>query len=269
MRLLTTTIFCPNCGTANRDDADICSECGSVIPKFTEEQFGSKQNTSDFGISLDESTSQESYPPPPPPPSAPAPVENFGISVAYDTPSSYQPSTKKVCEGCGQLLRPDDKQCPSCGRPLDIQTSTPAYPPPQQSPSYPTSHASPSNTSSQNKPLSTTQESKIAKCAKCGAIVYDYETRCSNCNRILSAPRKKPKEEPASKTPPGTARCARCNAIVYPHQSICPNCSKPLSPAKAVTAEPYQRVSRCRRCGNLVYPTDSVCSNCGRKLDPV
>ncbi|RLI70622.1 MAG: hypothetical protein DRP02_07350, partial [Candidatus Gerdarchaeota archaeon] len=32
------TIFCPSCGTANRDDAETCSECGAIIPKSSANQ---------------------------------------------------------------------------------------------------------------------------------------------------------------------------------------------------------------------------------------
>ncbi|MHA1532477.1 MAG: zinc ribbon domain-containing protein, partial [Candidatus Heimdallarchaeota archaeon] len=30
------TIFCPSCGTANRDEAEMCSECGNVIPRLND-----------------------------------------------------------------------------------------------------------------------------------------------------------------------------------------------------------------------------------------
>ena len=104
--------------------------------------------------------------------------------------------------------------------------------------------------------------------------MYDYETKCNNCGRVLSPPKPTGKSKQVTsatgKAPPGTARCERCNAIVYPHQSVCPNCSKPLTPAP--TQQPGgsgQRVSRCRRCGHTVYPTDSICPNCGRDLDAI
>ncbi|NPE09381.1 MAG: zinc-ribbon domain-containing protein, partial [Asgard group archaeon] len=29
-------MFCPSCGTANRDEAEMCSECGNVIPRLND-----------------------------------------------------------------------------------------------------------------------------------------------------------------------------------------------------------------------------------------
>lgn len=279
-----TTIFCLNCGTANRDDAEVCAECGSVIPKLAEtKQKGSNQPptppppppTANFGIETERGNIQIKSPYP----SIPKEIEDFGISVQsspYPTPTS---SSKLVCESCGMILRTDDKHCPNCGKPIIISTRSPTIHPQPMTTSSSKSSASvdsppPSLGGSYpilQKPKSTPQSS-AAKCIKCGAIVYDYETRCNNCGRILAPPRQETKSQPIpspSSTPTGTARCSKCNAVVYPHQTICPNCNKPLTPVKAVTPEPYQRVSRCRRCGHLVYPTDSVCANCGRNLDPV
>ena len=287
---MKTTIFCPNCGTANRDNAEVCVECGSVIPKYGVESSETSQITpssNDFGID----TSQSSPPPPPPPPQSSAPSElDFGISIGYPTPdkdAGYTPvGSKIICERCGSVLRSDDNQCPGCGQ--LIQKSTPPPQNPQSTPltqSYPTqpSPYTPIQKSTQQSTPQTKQPSKsIAKCAKCGSIVYDHETRCNNCGRILSSPKtsKKPKKPtppvkpsmPYPYAPVGTARCGRCNAIVYPNQTVCPNCSKPLEAVKQprdVLDGPGQRMSRCRRCGHVVYPTDSICPNCGRDLDPM
>ncbi|MFW9921725.1 MAG: zinc-ribbon domain-containing protein [Candidatus Thorarchaeota archaeon] len=288
--MVKTTIFCPNCGTANRDEADICSECGSVIPKYVESKNAGNPSKNlpspdDFGIITEQPTapSRSSYPPPPPPPD-----QSYGITIApssYDSIGGYQPSNVKiVCERCGTVLRADDKQCSGCGKPISVNVTPPppgktiaGKPYPQQPSSYP---SLPDPYTTLPPPPYATQppppkaKGKIpnnsAKCAKCGAIVYDYESRCSNCGRILAAPRAPEKESPIdTRAPTGVAHCGRCNAVVYPHQTICPNCSKPLAPVKASTAEPYQRMSRCRRCGHLVYPTDAVCPNCGRSLDPI
>jgi len=289
------TIFCPSCGTANRDDADICSECGAIIPKSSTPTSmpGSSPTATtpaDFGII-------ESYPPPPPPkedfPPPPPPEQAFGIEVApppvNDSPHSpYAPGyptargQKKVCERCGTVLRPDETQCPGCGKPYQrgLSQSPSPYAPPQpyQPPPPPRSSPQPPPPRQARKPLpsqkpspSAVSKSNIAKCARCGAIVYDYETRCSNCGRILAPPTKKAQKvpEPKGHLPPGAARCSRCNAIVYPHQTVCPKCGKPLAPVSTATLEPSQRISRCKRCGHIVYPTDTVCSNCGRKLDPI
>ncbi|HUT79926.1 MAG TPA: zinc-ribbon domain-containing protein [Candidatus Bathyarchaeia archaeon] len=288
------TIFCPSCGTANRDDADMCSECGSAIPKFSDDSLNDPTSpsplppSSAFGI-------YESYPPPPPP-------DDFGIDVAYTPPpppqqgsSGYSPAyspygtgparQRIICERCGTVLRPDDSQCPGCGQPYQANVKAPVIPPPppsnqpspySPSPPYPPASPyaprqpqqlpSPGSPSTQKGP----PPEKIAKCAKCGAIVYDYETRCSNCNRILAPPTRTtgdPTKDPLGKAPPGTARCGRCNAIVYPHHTVCPNCAKPLTPVAPPPRGPSQRITRCRRCGHTVYPTDSHCPSCGRKLE--
>ncbi len=102
--------------------------------------------------------------------------------------------------------------------------------------------------------------------------MYDYETRCNNCGRVLSPPKPTNKSKSVDTTPKraplGTAQCERCNALVFPHQSVCPNCSKPLATVSSEQSRGSgQRVSRCRRCGHTVYPTDTICSNCGRDLD--
>ncbi|MHA1245286.1 MAG: hypothetical protein ACTSP7_12045 [Candidatus Heimdallarchaeota archaeon] len=117
------------------------------------------------------------------------------------------------------------------------------------------------------------QQGTVAKCAKCGALVYEHESRCSNCGRILAPPKtakpqpggQKGPYAPVGKAPPGTAQC---NAVVYPHQTNCANCNKRLEPVSAPRG-PGQRVSRCKRCGHTVYPTDQVCPNCNRKLNPI
>ncbi len=282
------TIFCPSCGTANRDDAETCSECGAIIPKSSANQNTRPSSIpGDFGI-------VESYPPPPPPsknPPPPPPEQAFGIEVAPPPPTNnqsyapyspaYAPRTqKRVCERCGTVLHPDETQCPGCGKPYQTSLassstpSAPYQPPPSYTPRKPVAPPPrkvpppPPQTKSPSAPVSKTN---VAKCARCGAIVYDYETRCSNCGRILAPPTRKSKGKPspAGRSPPGTARCGRCNAIVYPHQTVCPNCGKPLAPVATTPLEPSQRISRCKRCGHIVYPTDTVCPNCGRKLDPI
>ncbi len=287
------TIFCPSCGTANRDDAEMCSECGSAIPRFTDDSLNKSPSApppppaSAFGI-------YETYPPPPPP-------DDFGIDIAYTPPpppqqdsSGYSPAyspystaparQRIICERCGTVLRPDDSQCPGCGQPYQANVKSPALPPPppnnQPSPYAPRAPYPPATPYAPRQPQSSQPapppqknppSDKIAKCAKCGAIVYDYETRCSNCNRILAPPTRTtgdPAKDQIGKAPPGTARCGRCNAIVYPHHTVCPNCGKPLTPVAPPQARgPSQRITRCRRCGHTVYPTDSHCPSCGRKLE--
>lgn len=290
-RQLITTIFCPNCGTPNRDEAELCVECGNVIPKYEDDgekpRPPSETAPIDFGITTNQQlrNNSQSYPPPPPPPDQP----DFGITVsepAYDYRS--RAGSRIVCERCGTVLKPDDQQCPSCGNPLRTSGAYPSAPSgpyapvsrpssPVQSPSYPT-HPSPYPPPQQPQAYAPSSKPKgdlsktVAKCAKCGAIVYDYETRCNNCGRILTPTRPTTKSPipQQGKAPEGTARCSNCNAIVYPHQTNCPNCGKQLAPVLAPSpGSPSQRMSRCRRCGHLVYPTDSVCPNCGRSLDPV
>ncbi|NHJ87186.1 MAG: hypothetical protein FK734_17110 [Asgard group archaeon] len=290
MRLLKTTIFCPSCGTANRDDAEMCTECGSVIPRMTEDSvqksaldkepiatdFNITAISDDFGIDVAEI-------PPPPPDQTPPPPAYQGYAYSAYTPSG----NKKICERCGTVLRADASQCPGCGNTYQTPTATnPSYgiPPPPPPPSSSSSQAPtpysprPPQNNSSSEPI-VKQPPKIAKCAKCGAIVYDYESRCSNCGRILSVPTKQklppppqlpPKPQDVSApTPPGAARCGKCNAIVYPHQTTCPKCGKVLTPASPIARGQSQRISRCKRCSHIVYPTDTVCPNCGRKLDPV
>lgn len=276
----------------------MCSECGSVIPKLVNDNSSNSLNTDtsgDFGIMK---TSPEPTPndfgisiAPPPPPPPPDSNQSGAYSTGYAPYETPYPTSgqKQVCERCGTVLRPDDTQCPGCGKPH--HTSVRAPPPEYKAPSAPYSPSQPytppppySPGSSVPPPSSRQQVSppsrdskikeqpkqKIAKCARCGAIVYDYEARCSNCGRILTPPSTQEKERPIDqgKVPAGTARCGRCNAIVYPHQTACPNCGKPLAPVSAVRG-PSQRISRCKRCGHTVYPTDTRCSNCGRKLDSV
>ncbi|NHJ39084.1 MAG: hypothetical protein FK731_03555 [Asgard group archaeon] len=298
---MKTTIFCPSCGTANRDDAEMCSECGSVIPKLADDSGSNSSNSKaslDFGIMQ---TPKEPSPndfgidisPPPPPPPPPDSNQQSAYSTGYAPYDSPYPTSgqKQVCERCGTVLRPDDTQCPGCGKPHHTSVRTP--PPPNYksqaapySPSQPYSPPSPytPTTSSVSSPYPSQQTTstpndskikeqptqKIAKCARCGAIVYDYEARCNNCGRILAPPSTQVKDKPVEqvKVPAGAARCGRCNAIVYPHQTVCPNCGKPLAPIEPARG-PSQRISRCKRCGHTVYPTDTRCSNCGRKLDSV
>ncbi|MCE7743588.1 MAG: hypothetical protein GPJ52_00480 [Candidatus Heimdallarchaeota archaeon] len=289
------TIFCPSCGTANRDEAEMCSECGNVIPRLTDNSLQQPEPTSpppnDFGVT--EATESEfginvGYPPPPPPP---------GESDSSSYPAGYPPydhrnaqslGRKTVCERCGTVLRADDKQCSGCGKPNPTAVETPSpYSIPQQpyqtgepySPPTPYAPQAPPRPSPPPPPPQDKEKSsgkpqqKIAKCSSCGAIVYDYETRCSNCDRILSPPTRPSRDapQPEGQAPAGTARCSRCNAIVYPHQTKCPNCDKPLSPIPTDSGpkRPSQRISRCRRCSHIVYPTDTRCQNCGRKLDSV
>jgi uncharacterized OB-fold protein len=203
-------------------------------------------------------------------------------------------------------LRPDDRQCSGCGMPNTLaetktsesypppppppppsqqakRPSRPYTPPPPYAPKGP--YSPPQNDTrpkSIPKPdprkLQPGQKGSAAKCAKCGAIVYDHESRCSNCGRVLAPPPSmgkpvppKPGTKPVApvgKAPPGTARCSKCNAIVYPHHTHCPNCNRRLDPIQAPSG-PGQRISRCKRCGHTVYPTDKVCPNCNRKLNPI
>ena len=237
----------------------------------------------DFGIIEDVpvSTVSTSYSIPPPPPEQASTPQTE--KTAYEPRGFIQAGSKIVCDRCGTLLRVDDKQCPGCGNPIQTSAYRPATPypiatppPPKDAPYQPRQPQSPYPPPQRPPPPQgsvTEKKSKIAKCAKCGAIVYDYETRCNNCGRILSPPKQvgkgTPKPPVQGKVPPGTARCGRCNAIVYPHQSVCPNCGKPLTPVATPIQGSGQRVSRCRRCGHTVYPTDSVCPNCGRSLDDI
>jgi uncharacterized OB-fold protein len=276
----------------------MCSECGSIIPKLgadnSSDQIPEVDPATDFGIMMTTPETEENAfgiditPPPPPPP----PDSSSGSAYSYPAYDPTYPTTRQkvVCERCGTGLRPDETQCPGCGKPhqstkrppspqVDNASSpyapgqpyAPPPPTPQNQPSAPLPPPKkrpptpPQEVSDKKQPTT-----KYAKCAKCGAIVYEYETRCSNCGRILAPPSKKPKDDPKpiGQVPPGAARCGRCNAIVYPHQTVCPNCGKPLAPV-STTRGPSQRISRCRRCGHTVYPTDTRCSNCGRKLDPV
>ena len=280
---MKTTVFCPNCGTANRDDAAVCSECGSMIPKIAEDTPPKKTSAlsaADFGIIEDVPPAKvsPSYPPPPPPGQTSRPTTG---QSAYEPRGFVQAGSKIVCDRCGTVLQNDDKQCPGCGNPIQSSAYRPATPypitppPPQNAPAQPYQPATPYPPPRQPTPPPQKidgKKSKISKCAKCGAIVYDYETRCNNCGRILAPPKPAGKAKQAAsmpgQAPPGTARCGRCNAIVYPHQTVCPNCGKHLDPIAAPPAQGSgQRVSRCRRCGHTVYPTDTVCPNCGRSLD--
>ena len=212
---------------------------------------------------------------------------DFGIAVsetAY-SPLTTRTGTRSVCERCGTVLRPDDKQCPSCGNPLhhsggessQRRTQSPSPYPPQNYTIQPKSTPQQSQAYTPSKPAGDLSKN-IAKCAKCGAIVYEHETRCNSCGRILAPahPQKKPITSPypiseqRGKPPAGSARCGGCGTVVFSHQTVCPKCNKPLVVAYPTSAPgPNDRVSRCRRCGHLVYPTDSVCPNCGRDLDPV
>ncbi|MGC9777954.1 MAG: zinc ribbon domain-containing protein [Candidatus Heimdallarchaeota archaeon] len=260
----------------------MCTECGNVIPKLadtpTNQTTASEPAPIDFEI---ESSSQASqfgidvaYTPPPPDQSQ-SPAYPAGYPP-YDYRGPQQPGTKIVCERCGTVLRSDDKQCPGCGK--SYQTADSPYPAPYSpspqpySPSQPYTPQRPPQPPPQTRPgLQEKPGSKFAKCAKCGAIVYDYETRCNNCGRILSPSTRQKKDavKEIGRAPPGTARCSKCNAIVYPHQTVCPNCSKPLAPVSSASPArgPSQRISRCKRCSHTVYPTDTRCPNCGRKLD--
>jgi RNA polymerase subunit RPABC4/transcription elongation factor Spt4 len=273
----------------------MCTECGNVIPRLTDSTSQPAEPTSpspyDFGVTEQPAESQfgidVGYPPPPPPP-------EDSQSSAY--PAGYPPydhrnpqpiGRKTVCERCGTVLRADDKQCSGCGmtNPAAIespspygvqqqpyQPSEPYTPPAPYAPRAPPQTSPPQPPPPMEKPRGKPQQN-IAKCSSCGAIVYDYETRCSNCDRILSPPTKPSRDQPQpeGQAPPGTARCSRCNAIVYPHQTKCPNCDKPLAPIPSDTGpkRPSQRISRCKRCSHIVYPTDTRCQNCGRKLDAV
>jgi uncharacterized OB-fold protein len=272
----------------------MCSECGSVIPKLADESGSPTPSTNssvDFGImqSAPEPSPNDfgintGPPPPPPPPDSDQPGAYSTSYAPYDTP--YPASRQKeVCERCGTVLRSDENQCPGCGKPHQVSVrppptqyddqsapyspSQPYAPPPPYSPG--SSIPPPTEPQETSQPSSTQpKKQQIAKCARCGAIVYDYETRCSNCGRILAAPSTTAKDKPTDvgKVPAGAARCGRCNAIVYPHQTVCPNCGKPLTPVSSGRG-PTQRISRCKRCGHTVYPTDTRCTNCGRKLDPL
>ncbi|NHJ33626.1 MAG: hypothetical protein FK732_12265 [Asgard group archaeon] len=270
----------------------MCTECGNVIPKLTESSVQQPEPTSpspnDFGI-VESSDSQfeinVGYPPPPPPEESQTPSYPAGYPP-YDHRTS-QPVGKTVCERCGTVLRADDKQCSGCGKPNPTATQSPSpYSVAQQpyQPSQPYTPPAPYTPQASSRPpqpppppekkrARRKSQQDIAKCSSCGAIVYDYETRCSNCDRILSPPTRPSREVPQQEgqAPPGTARCSRCNAIVYPHQTKCPNCEKPLAPIPTAAGPkgPSQRISRCRRCSHIVYPTDTRCQNCGRKLDPV
>ena len=107
------------------------------------------------------------------------------------------------------------------------QPSQPYTPPPPYAPrgpyapqpSDPRAHSIPTPDPKKMQPA---KQGPIAKCAKCGAIVYDHESRCSNCGRILAppptqarqkTPQRPPPTGPVGKAPPGTARCSKCNAI--------------------------------------------------------
>ncbi|MHA1126350.1 MAG: hypothetical protein ACTSO7_11165 [Candidatus Heimdallarchaeota archaeon] len=203
-------------------------------------------------------------------------------------------------------MHSDDRQCSGCGMPNTMaETSRPeSFPPPpppqqkrsQRTPPPPYTPPSPyaprgpyapppTNPRTQSIPQPDPrkgrpkQQGSAAKCAKCGALVYEHESRCSNCGRILAPPKTAPgKPQPRNavssaaqigKAPPGTARCSKCNAVVYPHQTNCPNCNKRLEPISAPRGGSGQRISRCKRCGHTVYPTDQVCPNCNRKLNPI
>jgi uncharacterized OB-fold protein len=278
------TIFCPNCGTANRDNAEICTECGSVIPRLEEEGFQELESSADFGIAETTTNPERATPSAGNDPSdQPTIINNrtsteqdFGINVSSTSPyTPEEPMEVKeiggryVCERCGTVLNPADNECPGCGTPYKIPQQRSISPSPvnaARKPSpYPSAHPYPPPPAGQ-RPYP--RKGTAAKCARCGAIVYDYETRCSNCGRVLAPPSQKSPPQPAKKgpLPPGAARCGRCNAVVFPHHTVCPNCKKPLAPTSTSPGAP-KRVSRCRRCGHLVYPTDTVCPNCGRKLD--
>ena len=249
---------------------------------------------SDFNIEL-------TYPPP---------TEEPATSYAPVSPTSepyafHQAGNRIVCERCGNVLHSDDLQCSGCGMPNTMaETSKPeSYPPPppqqpqqrarQTTPPPPYTPPSPYAPRGPYAPQPTDpraqaipkpdpkkgrppQQGTAAKCAKCGALVYEHETRCSNCGRILAPPKtakpqpggQKGPYAPVGKAPAGTARCSKCNAVVYPHQTNCANCNKRLEPVSAPRG-PGQRVSRCKRCGHTVYPTDQVCPNCNRKLNPI
>ncbi|MBK5114214.1 MAG: zinc ribbon domain-containing protein [Candidatus Heimdallarchaeota archaeon] len=66
-------MFCPSCGTANRDEAEMCTECGNVIPRLTDSTSQPAESTSpspyDFGLTEQPAESQfgidVGYPPPP------------------------------------------------------------------------------------------------------------------------------------------------------------------------------------------------------------
>lgn len=305
---LTITVFCPNCGTENRDEANVCSQCGNILPKLKREesQTSSRQNLTpaDFGIEEDLSASTNNNQPPPlPPPPPPEEMQELARANPERLKGELKAEMQKingiiVCERCGTVLNPEDRECPHCGkpyRPLDDRKVK--YELPRRAPSRPDSKKPPrpypypsTHKSSPYPPVKKSKSQKAARCARCGTIVYDYETRCSNCGRILAPPSsarsslKEPPRQPSKRMkvksadkrsgkrglkgqPPGTSRCGNCNAIVYPHQTKCPNCHKPLAPVSGYEA-PYQRIARCRRCGHRVYPTDTVCPNCGRRLDP-
>jgi len=273
----------------------MCSECGNIIPRLTDSSSQQPEPTdispSDFEIA--ESTESEfgidvGHPPPPPPPDESDPSSYPTGYPPYDHRTPQSLGRKTVCERCGTVLRADDKQCSGCGKPNSAAIKSPSpYSVPQQpyqpsepyTPSAPYDPQTPSRPTPPPPPPEDKKKSRgrpqqeIAKCSRCGAIVYDYETRCSNCDRILSPPTRpsRDKPQPEGQAPAGTARCSRCNAVVYPHQTKCPNCDKPLTPIPTAAGPkgPSQRISRCKRCSHMVYPTDTRCQNCGRKLDPV
>ncbi len=291
------TIYCSNCGTPNRDEAEVCSECGSIIPKLGDDnQIQTNSQSTGFDIvqepQQDNFNIELTYPPPSPEQatsySPSAPVNQSSEPYAF-----HQTGNRIVCERCGTVLHVDDRQCSGCGMPNTLadtskpesfppppppqerpKQATPPYPPPSPyapPPTDPRTSSIPRPDPSKGRPK---PQASIAKCAKCGAIVYEHESRCGNCGRILAPP--KPSQgkahqktaAPVGKAPPGTARCSQCNAIVYPHQTNCTNCNRRLEPVSAPRGT-GQRISRCKRCGHTVYPTDQVCPNCNRKLNPL
>ncbi|MCK5158694.1 MAG: zinc ribbon domain-containing protein, partial [Candidatus Heimdallarchaeota archaeon] len=98
------TIFCPSCGTANRDEAEMCSECGNVIPRLNDSvsQQPVPTSPSPNDVRVTESSESEfgidvGYPPPPPPPGE---SDSSGYPP-YDHRNAQSLGRKTVCERCG------------------------------------------------------------------------------------------------------------------------------------------------------------------------